>query len=456
VVRADLAANALALVTPEWLTAQRWYGANDRHLAALQLTDAAAVPMAGSALTAWLLVVEVGFAMGSPVRYLVPAVGDGNGPLREPRDGDGAWQAVARAIVDGAVLTGETGSYRCEPAPAAGELLPGRAASVGGLTERRLAVEQSNTSVQLGEKLLLKLYRRVEAGENPELEVGAFLESVGCPVVPRIAGSMKYLASGGAAAAAMLQERVVSRSDAWRQIAEMLAGDEGSPESAIDAAREIGRVTAELHRGLASRPQDLAFPVRPATATETRAWRDGALNQLDQARYALGGENRESLDALARGIRNRIEGAFGAAGQAHVMRVHGDYHLGQILVADDGYRVIDFEGEPARPLGERRVPQPPERDVAGMLRSLDYAARTAQRGRHAPDYEAELWLATARRTFLAAYVANAPVGLNRSLLAALEIEKACYEVRYEAANRPDWVWLPLEALARLAPSGMAA
>jgi trehalose synthase-fused probable maltokinase len=452
VVRADLEADATALVTPEWLTAQRWYAANDRHLATLRLTDAAAVPIEGSTLNAWLLVVEAGFAIGSPVRYVVLAVGDGSEPFREPQDGDGTWRALAAAIADGRVFAAEAGSFRCEAARAAGDLVPGGAPSVATMAERRLGVEQSNTSVQLGDGLLLKLYRRLEAGENPELEVGAFLESVGCLVVPRIAGVMQYLGPDGAAATAMLQERVVARFDAWRQLGEMLAGESGGPESAIGAAREIGGVTAELHRGLAARPQDLAFPLRPATVAESKAWREGALNQLDQARYALEGENRETLDRLAGAIRTRIDEAFGAAGHAHVMRVHGDYHLGQLLVAEDGYRVIDFEGEPARPLGERRAPQPPERDLAGMLRSFDCAARTAERGRHDPSFEAELWLATARRAFLAGYSENAPVKPNRSLLAGLEIEKACYEVRYEAANRPDWVWLPLEALARLAPS----
>jgi len=452
VVRADLEADASALTRPEWLSAQRWYGANDRHLVDVQLTDAAPLPIAGSGLTAWLLVEDASFAVGAPVRYLILAVTDGAEPLREPRDGDGAWQALAAAIADRRVLSASEGSFRCEATPAVGELLPGGASSVPGLGERRLGVEQSNTSVQLGDALLLKLYRRLEAGENPELEVGAFLESVGCPVVPRIGGSLRYLGSSGSAAAAMLQERVAARFDAWQQVGEMLAGEDGGPESAINAAREIGGVTAELHQGLAARPQDLAFPVRPATQAEIRGWRDAALSQLDQARYALEGENRETLDRLAGGIRNRIEGAFGAAHQARVMRVHGDYHLGQLLAAEDGYRIIDFEGEPARPLGERRAPQPPERDVAGMLRSLDYAARTAQHGRHAPAFDAERWLADARRAFLASYVDGAPLALNRSLLAGLEVEKACYEVRYEAANRSDWVWLPLEALARLAPT----
>jgi len=451
VVRADLDADASALTRPEWLSAQRWYGANDRHLADVQLGDAAPLPIAGSDLTAWLLVVDASFAMGAPIRYLILAVSDGSEPLREPRDGDGAWQALAAAIADRRVLSASAGSFRCEAAPAVAELLPQGASSVADLGEHRLRVEQSNTSVQLGDALLLKLYRRLEAGENPELEVAAFLESVGCPVVPRVAGSLRYLASGGSAAAAMLQERVAARFDAWQQIGEMLAGEDGGPESAIDAAREIGRVTAELHQGLAARPQDLAFPVRPATQAEIEAWRDAALGQLDQARYALEGENRETLDRLAGGIRSRIEGVFGATHQARVMRVHGDYHLGQLLAAEGGgYRVIDFEGEPARPLGERRAPQPPERDVAGMLRSLDYAARTAQRGRRAAAFDAERWLSEARRAFLASYVDSAPLALNRSLLAGLEIEKACYEVRYEAANRPDWVWLPLEALARLA------
>jgi maltose alpha-D-glucosyltransferase / alpha-amylase len=348
------------------------------------------------------------------------------------------------------VLNAESGSFRCEPAAAVAELMPEGASAFEGLAERRLGVEQSNTSVALGDRLILKLYRRLEAGENPELEVGAFLESVGCRVVPRIAGSLGYLGlDGTAAAAGMLQERVLSSGDAWHQLAELLAGDAAGPDGAIAAVGEIGGVTAKLHEGLAARPQDISFPVRDAPAREVESWRRGALAQLDQARYALRGDERTALDRLAPRIRQRIEAAFRAGEKARVMRIHGDYHLGQLLVASDGYRVIDFEGEPARPLAERRAPQPPERDVAGMLRSLDYAARSAERGRHASGFSAESWLAHAREAFLAAYSSGAPRPPVPALVTGFEIEKACYEVRYEAANRPDWTWLPLEALARL-------
>src|SRR5439155_14702121 len=306
VVRADLGADASALTRPEWLSAQRWYGANDRQLVDVQLAAAAALAMPRSDLTAWLLVLHASFAVGPAVRYLVPAIAEGAEPLREPRDGEGAWRALATAIADGQVLNASAGSFRCEPAVAAGELLPNGASSIADLAEQGLGVEQSNTSVTLGDGLFLKLYRRLQAGENPELEVGSFLESVGCRVAPRIAGSLSYLVPDGNAAAAMLQERVPARSDAWRQLGALLAGDGGGPKGAIGAAREIGRVTAEVHRGLAARPKDLAFPLRHATPPEVGAWREGALNQLDQARYALEGANRTALDRLASGIRARL------------------------------------------------------------------------------------------------------------------------------------------------------
>jgi maltokinase len=254
---------------------------------------------------------------------------------------------------------------------------------------------------------------------------------------------MRYLSPDGSAAAAMLQERVASRGDAWAQVISALAGG----DEILAAIHTIGAVTAQLHDGLAARPRDIAFPTRPATLAEAESWRTNSAGQLDAALEALSGDEHDTLSGLAPAIRDRMTAAFDGAGQARVTRIHGDYHLGQLLVTPDGYVIVDFEGEPARPLDQRRAPQPPERDVAGMLRSLDYAARSVARDQEAFDPGA--WLPRARDALLSAYVDQAPAAPNSDLLTAFELEKACYEVRYEAANRPGWTWLPLEALARL-------
>jgi maltokinase len=171
------------------------------------------------------------------------------------------------------------------------------------------------------------------------------------------------------------------------------------------------------------------------------AWKHSAEHQLQLALVSTDAEAHARLAALATAVTARFEAAFAGTDRAQVSRIHGDYHLGQLLArTDGGYSVIDFEGEPARPLAERLLPASPLRDVAGMLRSLDYAARTA----HAEP----AWLAGARAAFLDGYG-----GIDADqiqLLDAFELEKACYEIRYEASNRPDWLWLPLAAVTRLA------
>jgi predicted trehalose synthase len=198
-----------------------------------------------------------------------------------------------------------------------------------------------------------------------------------------------------------------------------------------------------MHRCLASRPDAPAFPARPASVEETAQWRASAERQLELAIAAVRGADHDRLVGLAPDVRARFADAFGSAtGGGSVSRIHGDYHLGQLLARPDGgFSVIDFEGEPARRLEERRRPSSPLRDVAGMLRSLDYAARTAERG---SGLAADAWLRRAHAAFLGAYGPT-----DGALLAAFELEKACYEVRYEAGMRPDWQWLPMAAVERL-------
>ncbi|MGQ0608717.1 MAG: phosphotransferase [Chloroflexota bacterium] len=420
----------------DWLASQRWFRAKQRPIATV--TQLERVFLGPGELG----ILEVAYADGGTAdRYLVPTV-DGH----EPVDGEGAWSALVRAMADGAEIQGQRGRFTCSRTDALDELLPSAHEAAVALGERRLRVEQSNTSVVLGERLILKLYRLLEPGDSPDLEVSAFLTDAGFAHTPAVAGAMTYTPEGGEpAAAAMLQSFVPSNGDAWAAMLRALAGD---PDRGLEIVASIGDVTAMMHAALASRPEDPGFPARAATMIETAAWRASAERQLSQAVTAVSGEPHDRLVALAPAVTARFADTFGSAtGEARVSRIHGDYHLGQLLArTDGGFSVIDFEGEPARPLAERRQPGSPLRDVAGMLRSLDYAARSAQRATQT--FDAEQWVREARDSFIGAYGAIGPS--EASLLEAFELEKACYEVRYEANNRPEWLWLPLGAIDRLA------
>jgi trehalose synthase-fused probable maltokinase len=418
-------------MTPDELRAQRWFRSKQRPIAAVTEVDRA--PLGGRAA---LVVLEVAYADGgTPDRYLRPLVDD-----REPTDGEGAWRALAALMEAGGDLRSAHGRF---VATATGTVRT----PVDDLAERRLTVEQSNTSVVLGDRLILKLYRLLEAGDNPDVEVSAFLTDVGFADTPAVVGALEYSDDdGGRSAAAMLQAFVPSRGDAWAAMLTALAAD---PDAATRIAAEVGDLTRRLHGALASRPDEPYFPVRPATVAEAAEWRASAERQLAQAVTAVSGTPHDRLVEIAPRITARFADTFGAAsGEARVTRIHGDYHLGQLLArVDGGFSVIDFEGEPARPLAERVQPGSPLRDVAGMLRSLDYAARTAEAGAHVMGFDADTWLRDARTAFLDAYGDIGPH--EQKLLDAFELEKACYEVRYEANNRPGWLWLPMAAVERI-------
>jgi len=424
----------MAALSAEWLAAQRWFRAKQRPTAAVSMLDHASLGPVE------LRIVEVAYTDGGPSdQYFVPTLGG-----RDPGDDEGAWTAIVKAMDGEVELHGQHGTFVCSRTDALAALLPSDTRS---LDERRLRVEQSNTSIVLGDRLILKLYRLLESGINPDLEVAAFLTDVGFADTPAVAGAMTYLPDGGQpAAAAMAQAFVPTTGDAWATMRAALVHD---PDAAVQLAARIGELTARLHAALASRPQDPAFPAFPAraaTVAETGAWRASAESQLAQAISAVDEEAHARLVRAAPAVSARFADTFGSAtGEARVSRVHGDYHLGQLLArTDGGFSVIDFEGEPARPMSERRRPGSPLRDMAGMLRSLDYAARTVERTARV---DAGSWLAAARGAFLGAYggIGDDEIGL----LEAFELEKACYEVRYEASNRPDRLWLPLAAVERL-------
>ena len=436
------------------LTSQRWFRSKGRPIADVTLEDAAALAADPGARDAALIVVRVGFSDGgSDELYLLPMLAEAALPgpvpapqpgivmvhdpvygsvLREPSDGDGAWTRLLAGIAAGLTLPALHGSFAfhaLQPIPRE-------------LDERRLGGEQSNTSIALGASLLLKLYRRLEPGVNPDLELPRFLTGAGFDRVPAVVGYVHYLpATGEPMAAAMLQAFLPDAIDAWRWLLDQLAGEAGSHQ-ALTAIGRIGAITARMHATLASRPDDPAFPARAASPDDLLAWRASAEEQLDRAMAADGRVGRDA--AIVRAAFD----AIGAARDARVQRIHGDYHLGQLLRSGGDFWVIDFEGEPARPLADRRLPGSPLRDVAGMLRSLDYAVQTRARDDAVARVDAARWLAQARESLLAAYRSGG-MAVDDDLLRAFELEKACYEVHYEANNRPDWAWLPTQALRRL-------
>ena len=415
-----------------WIAGQRWFASKTRRIVRVALEDG--VALGGGTL--WIA--RVALDDGTDARYAMPLL-DAPAPS-DALDDPAFCRALLRLIADGGRAAGARGEVVGAPTRA------WPAAGVADLPPRRLAGEQSNTSVVFGEALILKHFRRLGVGVNPDVEITRFLtERTEFRHTPRLAGSLDYRDGEGVWALAMVQEMVTGARDGWRWLLDRLAGGDG----ALSALERLGRRTGELHVALAADGRDPAFASERITPGDVLAWTDGVQRQLDLARAALG-------DRPPDGVPTRIDtGGLGGLVGATKLRHHGDFHLGQTLAVRDGedWALIDFEGEPLRPLAERRRKHTPLRDVAGLLRSLGYAAASASR---APAG----WEDAARGAYLAGYREGAgpasflPGGeaaLTRAL-AVLEVEKAAYEIVYEANNRPDWLPIPVRGLVSAAAS----
>lgn len=304
-----------------------------------------------------------------------------------------------------------------------------------GLVARLMTAEQSNSSVVYGDTFILKLLRRVVPGVNPDLELPLALAREGCPRVPAPTAWLHADVAADSYVLAVLQPFVSGAADGWElALRELAKGEDFAAE-----ARALGRATAEVHTALAR-----ALPTVTLGHAQLESLVDGMTERLAAAVQAV-----PALRPYERGLRSAYEalGTLAAEGRTWTaQRVHGDLHLGQCLRSPSGaWSLIDFEGEPARPLAERRMPQPPVRDIAGMLRSFDYAAHSATPP--APD-----WAHTCRAAYCSGYaeVAGRDPRTDPVLLRAYETDKAVYEVVYEARHRPDWLPVPLSAVRRLA------
>jgi maltokinase len=427
------------------VTQQRWYGAKSKEVAHAAVADSVVLRTADPQFA--LALVEMRYDTGAHDIYqLLYSLRDDAIEIDGLRDPALARELVS-AMRSGLTLQGAEGIVEFRP-------LAGFAGLGRELKEARdVGAEQSNTSVVFDDELILKVFRRLEPGINPELEVLRFLTEHGFENIAALGGWYSYAGGPLAATLGILQEYVRGGIDGWELALDELADD---PDRFLGRLHRLGEVTGEMHRVLASDTTDAAFcPETPsvealglltATVDEEIARVFLDLPDEEEAVAPIAGRGEEVRDQL------RQLTHAGAAGQ--FIRVHGDYHLGQTMWADDDWVILDFEGEPARSLAERRRKRSVLRDVAGMLRSFAYAASAVERLR---DTEApEGWEEEARARFLDGYFdtvdpALLPAGQPavERLLAVFELEKAVYELQYELNNRPDWVGIPVRGIQRL-------
>jgi maltose alpha-D-glucosyltransferase/alpha-amylase len=503
---------------------RRWFAGKARKLKSAQISDL--VPVPGAVGGAYLAAVVISYAEGDPDTYQLPLA------YANAAEAPHIIERWPHSAITWVRLPGEEGRgliYDALGPPAFAEAVLGaiarrrratgsRGTLVGSTThafvrvrgpetvrlEAALSVaEQSNNSVVFGERLILKVFRRLEEGVNPELEVGRFLtEKTNFAQIAPLAGSLEYRRDvGEPVTLAVLQGYVPNQGDAWQYtlntLARFLQGAEQLdsepptmprnvvqasaaelPEAAartvgayLESARLLGRRTAELHMALASDPTDPAFAPEKVTAQDQRSIYQSmsglALRSTELLRTQL---NKLPQDAREEArhvleLEPRIAAIFkkflGRRQETTRIRIHGDYHLGQVLYTGHDFVIIDFEGEPTRSLYERRLKRLALRDVAGMLRSFDYASQAALRSDQLAAETlprlrtwARFWVESVSAAFLKSYLAAAGTAsfvpqavddLDLQLTTML-LEKALYELRYELNMRPDWVRIPLRGI----------
>ncbi len=529
------ACSAFEMLLPDVLRARRWFGGKARHILSAHIVESIPVPF--QSVHAVLLQIRLEYGSGSPEMYALPITAAFHGeaslierdlphavvaPLAVQRKDqllkgllyDALWnQDFARAILDAigheVRFVGRAGSLQASSTGAFAGLVSADVPLVPAVVN----AEQSNTSVAYSGRVMLKLYRRLVPGINPDLEVGRALTAMKFPYSAPVAGAIEYhQGSAEPMTVALAQGFIRNDGDAWQHSLNALdryfmrvtidarraqpaphaqkplleLAQEEYPAAAreliglhLQSAERLGQRTAELHLALSQIPDDPAFSPEPLDATYREA-RHGAMIQLSRSTLAFLQEREGCLSAerqiLARRLIDHaslIEAKFAAFRELRALvqriRCHGDYHLGQVLCAGSDFVIIDFEGEPARPLEARRMKHPAMLDVAGMVRSFHYAAFAYLEGKRSniavasqewPVHReswARFWSDWTGAAFLKSYLrlmAHSQAWPQtreeeRCLFEVYLLEKAMYELNYELNNRPDWVEIPLKGIMRI-------
>jgi trehalose synthase-fused probable maltokinase len=438
----------------EFVVSQRWFGSKSREVAHFRLLET--IPLSDQPLA--IAILEVEFLPGTHELYQLPIGARPEGDWEEgvicTQEGMAIYDAMTdpelvhtlmRLIGEGADV--ETGQGVAE--------FRALAANLGEVGEvRPMGAEQSNSSVVLDERNVLKAYRRLGAGPNPELEILRFLTERDFPHIAQLKGWYGHNGRTIDATLGIVQEFLSGATDGWDLA---LADLREAPARFAPRARMLGQVTGRLHSALGSDNQDPAFAPEETSAEALGLLTATVDEEIEQVFLDLP-DDRPDLDPIrGRGeeVRERLRHLTQVGSAGRVIRHHGDYHLGQVMhTADGDWVVLDFEGEPARTLIERRRKRSPLRDVAGMLRSFAYAATASELLHGAPAPAG--WEDEMRAAYLDGYLEETDQSLLppgraavERLLAVFELEKAVYELRYELDNRPDWVKIPVAGITRL-------
>lgn len=460
---------------------QRWFGAKKRALSSLQVKDQTVVDDGPPQLV--LALVEITYADSGSDLYHLPLLIDEDGAARDAFEEVERLGVFGELMAHGVTLKGEEGNFHFG-GPGLDPMSPPGAYSV-----RSVGTEQSNTSAVFDEQIIVKLFRRVEPGPNPDLELARALTHEGFPHIPPQVGEIVYECEVDGEEETtdlgIAQRFVGDSEDGWSKVTRDLhyfydqIDDADANEDIrflteervgdlLELIHQLGDVTASFHVTLARdglEPEVAAEPVEPQ---DLRAWAGSAQLSMDR----LVADGVSELVAFKDEITERIQALTEFPAEGSKLRIHGDYHLGQVLLGPQGWLIIDLEGEPARSLAFRRSKLSPLKDVAGMLRSFSYAAVATLFDRAQPDSEewaqllpwASTWELLARERYLAGYLGKAHEGhylpADRddimAMLDVFEIDKALYELNYERNNRPGWMRIPLTGIANVIERGHAS
>jgi maltokinase len=442
-----------------WVEQQRWYASKSRHVTGIEIDDGAVI---SDQPPLFLALVQTRFATGSHELYQLPLTflpsGESAGQTAIATTSDwsafdalsdpGVARDLLRRIYSEEQLETDQGAFSFHH-------VDGAAAIAADAPARSVGAEQSNSSIVFGDQVVLKVFRKLEPGINPELELLQFLTRQRFANIAPLIGWYAYEGRSFAATLGVAQRFFPDATGGWELALDRLGSD---PDSFLAELGSLGQVTAELHNALASDALDPAFAPEEPSAESISLLTATIDEDIERIFMRLPDDERVSpIAGRSQEVRERItmRAHLGSGGRA--IRTHGDFHLGQTLRTPGRWVIIDFEGEPARALVERRQKRSPLRDVASMLRSFAYATSAVRimRGVEPPaDVEQR-----ARETFLEQYFAHVDAALLppgesaiASMLSLFELEKAVYELQYELDNRPDWVSIPVAGVTRILES----